>query len=94
MELFEQLKRLFAQIVAADPSQARVDVLGPPIENWVAREPDNPNALDWLAWLKSSASYSARQTRAPMLGASCQTAWCGCFRDRWRGSIDRVCALS
>ena len=51
METFEQLKRLFAQIVAEHPSQARVDVLGPPIEKWAAREPDNPNALDWLAWL-------------------------------------------
>jgi hypothetical protein len=29
-----------------------VNEFGPPIERWVAREPDNPNALEAMAWLK------------------------------------------
>jgi hypothetical protein len=31
--------------------QSLVDDFGPAIERWVAREPDNPNALEALAWL-------------------------------------------
>jgi hypothetical protein len=34
-----------------DPAQSLVNEFGPPIEKWVAREPDNPNALEALAWL-------------------------------------------
>jgi hypothetical protein len=33
------------------PAQSLVTELGPPIEKWVAREPDNPNAIEALAWL-------------------------------------------
>ena len=48
----ERLKRLFAEIKADHPSQMLVDLLGPIIERRAAREPDNPNALEALAWLK------------------------------------------
>jgi hypothetical protein len=34
-----------------DPAQSLANEFGPPIERWVAREPDNPNALEALAWL-------------------------------------------
>ena len=32
-------------------TQSLVNEFGPPIEKWVAREPDNPDALEALAWL-------------------------------------------
>jgi len=31
--------------------QSLVDDFGPAIERWVSREPENPNALEALAWL-------------------------------------------
>jgi hypothetical protein len=34
-----------------DLAQSLVNELGPPIQKWVSREPDNPNALEALAWL-------------------------------------------
>ena len=44
--------RLYAQIMTDHSAQSLVNEFGPPIERWVAREPDNPNALEAMAWLK------------------------------------------
>ena len=33
------------------PAQSLVNEFGPAIEQWVARDPDNPDALEALAWL-------------------------------------------
>jgi hypothetical protein len=44
----ERFKCLLLQINA---DQMLVEELGPIIERWVARDPDNPNALEVLTWL-------------------------------------------
>jgi hypothetical protein len=44
----ERFKCLLLQINA---DQMLVEELGPIIERWVTRDPDNPNALEVLAWL-------------------------------------------
>jgi hypothetical protein len=41
----------YAQIMTDHPAQSLVNEFGPPIEKWVAHEPDNPNALEAMAWL-------------------------------------------
>ena len=33
------------------PAQSLVNEFGPPIERWAAHDPDNPDALEALAWL-------------------------------------------
>jgi hypothetical protein len=33
------------------PAKSLVKEFGPAIERWVARDPDNPDALEALAWL-------------------------------------------
>jgi hypothetical protein len=42
---------LQSQTMTDHPAQSLVTELGPPIEKWVAHEPDNPNALEAMAWL-------------------------------------------
>ena len=49
--VFDHLGRLYAQIMSDHPAQSLVNEFGPPIERWVARDPDNPNALEAMAWL-------------------------------------------
>jgi len=44
----ERFKCLLLQINA---DQMLVEELGPIIERWVTRDPDNPNVLEVLAWL-------------------------------------------
>jgi hypothetical protein len=46
-----QLRRLQALTMINHTAQSLVDDFGPTIERWVAREPDNPDALEALAWL-------------------------------------------
>jgi hypothetical protein len=47
----DQIRRLQALTMTNHTAQSLVNEFGPPIEKWVAREPDNPNALEALAWL-------------------------------------------
>jgi hypothetical protein len=49
--VLDHLGPLYAQIMTDHPAQSLVIEFGPPIEKWVAREPDNPNAIEALAWL-------------------------------------------
>jgi hypothetical protein len=49
--VLDHLGPLYAQIMTDHPAQSLVKEFGPPIEKWVAREPDNPNAIEALAWL-------------------------------------------
>jgi hypothetical protein len=46
--VLNHLGRLYAQIMN---DQSLVNEFVPPIEKWVAHEPDNPNALEAMAWL-------------------------------------------
>jgi hypothetical protein len=46
-----QIHRLQALTMTDHTAQLLADNFGPTIERWVAREPDNPNALEALAWL-------------------------------------------
>jgi hypothetical protein len=45
------IRRLQALTMTDHTAQSLVEDFGPTIERWVAREPDNPNALEALAWL-------------------------------------------
>jgi hypothetical protein len=49
--VLDHLGRLYAQIMTDHSAQSLVNEFGPPIEKWVARDPDNPDALEALAWL-------------------------------------------
>ena len=49
--VLDHLERLYAPVMADHPAQSLVNEFGPPIEKWVAHEPDNPNALEAMAWL-------------------------------------------
>ena len=45
------MHRLQALTMTDHSAQSLVRKFGPAIERWVASEPDNPNALEALAWL-------------------------------------------
>jgi hypothetical protein len=49
--VLDHLGRLYAPVMADHPTKSLVKEFGPAIERWVAREPDNPNAIEALAWL-------------------------------------------
>jgi len=50
------------------PAQSLVNEFGPPIERWVARDPDNPDALEALAWLMRLRLKIRRAVPRPYAG--------------------------
>jgi hypothetical protein len=55
-------------------AQSLVKEFGPAIERWVAREPENPNAVEALAWLMRLQLKIRRTDPRPMPAASCRKA--------------------
>jgi hypothetical protein len=72
--VLDHLGRLYAPVMADHPTKSLVKEFGPAIERWVARDPDNPNALEALAWLMRLRLKIAELIPARMLVTSCQTA--------------------
>ena len=59
-------------------------MLGPPIEKWVAHEPDNPDALDWRAWLNEQRELIRKADPRTYAGRKLPDCLTRLLRDRWR----------